>query len=104
MLRSQTWLPPKLSGADVSTLTVHFTNRVREYAGAGYAQSMLENCRTRFAGCPTHISFRVCDLSEAFSDIRVFSFTTGAELEDQSKLRGVEDPWLYYLYKIRQQG
>ena len=207
--------------------TVHFANRVREYVGADYSDSMITECRNRFAGCPAHISFRVCDaramdlfeaqsfdfilfshngidyvshedrlkilneigrvgkpggsfcfsthnlnwcanlfelrrmislnprsvvrsakrlvlrflynprvraaqvskapyivlndgafhgklqthyirpleqvaeLSEAFSDIRVFSSATGAEVEDRNKLRSVEDPWLYYLCKIK---
>ncbi len=210
--------------------TVHFANRVREYVGADYSESMIRECRKRFAGCPAHVSFTVCDarsmdlfeagsfdfilfshngidyvspedrlktlkeirrvakpgasfcfsthnlnwcanlfdlrrvinlnprmagrsakrlvlrflynrdvrvaqvrnapylvlndgahrgklqthyirplaqiaqLSEAFTDIRVFSLTTGAELEDQNELRRIEDPWLYYLCQIRQPG
>jgi SAM-dependent methyltransferase len=210
--------------------TVHFADKVSEYVGVDYSESMIVECRNRFAGCPPQISFRVCDarsmdlfeaesfdfilfshngidyvshedrlqilkeirrvgkpggsfcfsthnlnwcanlfelrrmltfnprlaarsakrlilrflynprvraaqlrtapyivlndgahhgklqthfirpleqiaeLSESFNDIRVFSLNTGAEIEDQSKLRSVEDPWLYYLCKIRQQG
>ena len=37
-------------------------------------------------------------------EMRVFSLATGAEIEDQSKLRTVEDPWLYYLCKIKERG
>jgi ubiquinone/menaquinone biosynthesis C-methylase UbiE len=44
---------------------------------------------------------QMAQLSEAFTDIRVFSLTTGAEIEDQSKLCCVEDPWLYYFCKIK---
>ena len=207
--------------------TLHFAHLVREYVGADYSEAMIIECRKRFAGCPAHISFRVCDarsmdlfeaqsfdfilfshngldyvdhedrlktlkeilrvgkqdgdfcflthnlnwcanlfefhrvislnprragraarrlilrflynprvraaqvrnapylvlndgahrgrlhthyirpleqiaeLSGAFSDIRVFSSITGAEIGDQDKLRCVEDPWLYYLCKIK---
>jgi SAM-dependent methyltransferase len=207
--------------------TVHFANRVREYVGADYSERMIMECRNRFAGCPPHISFLVCDarsmdpfaarsfdfilfshngidyvshedrlkilkeiqrvgkpgssfclsthnlnwclnlfelrrviklnpkmavrsakrlilrfllnpgvraahvrnaphlvlndgayhgklrthyirpleqikeLSGAFTEIRVFSLTTGAEIEDQSKLGSNEDPWLYYLCRIK---
>ena len=208
--------------------TVHFADKVREYVGADYSESMILECRNRFAGGPPHISFTVCDarsmdqfeagsfdfilfshngidsvshedrlqilreiqrvgkpggsfcfsthnlnwcanifdlrriitlnprlagrmakrlvlrfiynsgvraaqvrnapfvvlndgahhgklqhhfikpleqiaqLREAFTDIRVFPLATGAEIEDQSKLRTVEDPWLYYLCKIKE--
>ena len=41
--------------------TVHFANRVREYVGADYSESMILECRNRFAGGPPHISFTVCD-------------------------------------------
>ncbi len=210
--------------------TVHFAHRVREYVGVDYSESMILECRKRFAGCAPHISFMVCDaramdafaagsfdfilfshngmdcvshedrlrilqeirrvgkpggyfcfsshnlnwcanvfdlrrmisldprlvvrtakrlvlrflynwrvraaavknaphillndrafhrkmqmyyirpdaqkaqLSEGFTDIRVFSLTTGAEIEDERELRGAEDCWLYYLCKIRQRG
>jgi ubiquinone/menaquinone biosynthesis C-methylase UbiE len=210
--------------------TVHFAQRVREYVGVDYSERMIMECRNRFAGCPSHISFKVCDarsmqmfedgsfdfilfshngidcvshedrlkilkeirrlgrpggyfcfsshnlnwcanlfelrrmislnprlaarsakrlvlrflynwrvraaavrnsqyivfndgahhgktemyyirplaqlaqLSESFVDIRVFSITTGAEIEDRSKLGSNEDPWLYYLCKINHRG
>jgi ubiquinone/menaquinone biosynthesis C-methylase UbiE len=41
--------------------TVHFASKVREYVGTDYSESMIMECRKRFAGCPPHISFRVCD-------------------------------------------
>lgn len=207
--------------------TLHFAHLVREYVGADYSEAMIIECRKRFSGFPTHISFKLCDarsmqmfengsfdfilfshngidcvshedrlkilqqiqrvgrsggyfcfsthnlnwavnlfelrrmisldprlalrtakrvalrcfynwrvrasavknspyilfndgahhrkmqmhyirpleqiaaLSEAFGDIRVFSSITGAEIGDQIKLRCVEDPWLYYLCKIK---
>jgi ubiquinone/menaquinone biosynthesis C-methylase UbiE len=207
--------------------TVHFANQVREYVGADYSESMVMECRKRFAGSPAHISFRVCDatsmdmfvagsfdfilfshngmdyvnhegrlrilkeirrvgkpggyfcfsthnlnwcanlfelrrvispdprlalrtakrlllrffynwrvraasirssphlmindgahsrklrtyfvrpqeqlaqLKEDFTDVRVFSLATGAEISNQSELQSVEDPWLYYLCRIK---
>jgi len=207
--------------------TVYFSSRVREYVGIDYSESMIMECRNRFAGCPPHISFKVCDarsmqmfehgsfdfilfshngidcvshedrlkilteirrlgrpggyfcfsshnlnwctnlfelrrmisldprlavrtakrvvlrflynwrvraatvrnsqyivfndgayhrkmqmyyirplaqiaqLGEAFTDIRVFSLTTGAEIEDPNRLRSAEDCWLYYLCRIK---
>ena len=44
---------------------------------------------------------QMVQLSEAFTDVRVFSLATGAEITDQSRLSVVEDLWLYYLCKIK---
>ncbi|MCX6924417.1 MAG: class I SAM-dependent methyltransferase [Verrucomicrobia bacterium] len=210
--------------------TVHFADKVCKYVGADYSERMIMECRKRFAGCPPHISFEVCDarslgqfeagsfdfilfshngidyvshedrlqilkevhrvgklggrfcfsthnlnycanlfelrrmvsldprlavrtakrlvlrfcynwrvrtatvrnspyivfndgahrrklqthyirpheqieqLREAFAGIRVFGLTTGAEIEDQTQLRNIEDPWLYYLCQIKKRG
>lgn len=39
-------------------------------------------------------------LSENFSDIRVFSLVSGSEILGHSELRNVQDSWLYYLCRI----
>jgi len=43
---------------------------------------------------------QLAQLIEDFTDVQVFSLTTGAEIEGQEELRNVEDPWLYYLCRI----
>ena len=50
--------------------TLHFAKWVREYVGADYLESMVLECRKRFAGYPAHISFQVCDARsmEMFED------------------------------------
>lgn len=40
-------------------------------------------------------------LKDHFTDIRVFSLATGAEIEDPSQLKSNEDIWLYYLCRIK---
>ncbi len=210
--------------------TLHFAKWVREYVGADYVESMVLECRKRFAGYPAHISFQACDarsmemfedgsfdfilfshngidsvthedrlkilkeirrvgkpggyfcfsshnlnwydkmlelrriisldprlvvrrvkrivgrylynwhlraaavrsaphvainegfhsykiqlyyirplaqlsqLAEDFTEVRVFSQLTGAEIKDRGELESVEDPWLYYLCRLRHQG
>lgn len=41
--------------------TLHFAKWVREYVGADYAASMIEECRRRFADYPRSLAFTVCD-------------------------------------------
>jgi len=41
--------------------TLHFAKWVREYVGTDYVESMIQECKKRFAGYPPHVSFRVCD-------------------------------------------
>lgn len=41
--------------------SLHFSKIVREYVGADYSSSMIDECRRRFAGCAESVSFQVCD-------------------------------------------
>ena len=41
--------------------TVHFARCVSEYVGADYSESMIRECRRRFARYPGPLSFVVCD-------------------------------------------
>jgi len=44
---------------------------------------------------------QVEQLEEHFTEIRVFSLTTGAEIEDLAQLESIQDSWLYYLCRIK---
>ncbi|OLC69681.1 MAG: hypothetical protein AUH78_23125 [Gemmatimonadetes bacterium 13_1_40CM_4_69_8] len=44
---------------------------------------------------------QLAQLNEDFTDVRVFSLTTGGEIRGLSALRSVEDAWLYYLCRLR---
>src|SRR5216110_1518413 len=60
--------------------TLHFAKWAREYVGAYYSESMIDECRRRFSTYPDHISFAVCDARamEMFAsgsfDFILFSF------------------------------
>lgn len=60
--------------------TLHFANCVREYVGADYSESMIRECRRRFAASPGPLSFVVCDarslhmFASASFDFILFSF------------------------------
>jgi ubiquinone/menaquinone biosynthesis C-methylase UbiE len=41
--------------------TLHFARCVREYVGADYSESMIQECERRFAAYPGPLSFVVCD-------------------------------------------
>src|ERR1700756_2475583 len=41
--------------------TLHFAKCVREYVGVDYSESMIRECRRRFATSPEPFSFVVCD-------------------------------------------
>lgn len=43
---------------------------------------------------------QLSQLTEYFTDIRVFSSVSGSEILGRSELRNVQDAWLYYLCKI----
>lgn len=43
---------------------------------------------------------QMSQLSEHFTDVRVFSFASGSEIYEQSELRNVQDMCLYYLCRI----
>ena len=45
---------------------------------------------------------QIAQLKENFTDIRVFSLATGAEIEDPGQLKSIEDQWLYYLCRMKQ--
>ena len=40
-------------------------------------------------------------LAEWFCDVEVYSATSGSRIEDLAKLDNVDDPWLYYLCRIK---
>jgi ubiquinone/menaquinone biosynthesis C-methylase UbiE len=44
---------------------------------------------------------QIAQLKENFTDIRVFSVATGAEIEDPGQLKSIEDQWLYYLCRMK---
>jgi len=44
---------------------------------------------------------QVIQLSQGFTEVRVFSSVSGAEIVGQSELQRVEDAWLYYLCKVK---
>ncbi len=44
---------------------------------------------------------QVEQLNEFFTEIQVFSLTTGAEIEDWAQLENIQDSWLYYLCRIK---
>lgn len=43
---------------------------------------------------------QLSQLSEHFTDVRVFSFASGCEIHEESELRNVQDMCLYYLCRI----
>jgi SAM-dependent methyltransferase len=44
---------------------------------------------------------QIAQLENDFTDIRVFSLASGAEIKDRTQLNTNEDVWLYYLCRIR---
>jgi ubiquinone/menaquinone biosynthesis C-methylase UbiE len=44
---------------------------------------------------------QIAQLKENFTDIRVFSLATGAEIEDPGQLKINEDNWLHYLCRMK---
>ncbi|MGH9730009.1 MAG: class I SAM-dependent methyltransferase [Candidatus Acidiferrales bacterium] len=44
---------------------------------------------------------QLAQLTDEFTEVKVFSLVTGAEIGNQIQLRDVEDSWLYYLCRIR---
>ena len=51
--------------------------------------------------CYTQPDEQLERLQEWFDNIRVFSLLTGNEINDNSTLNGIKDPWLYYLCTIK---
>jgi SAM-dependent methyltransferase len=105
-LRRIITLNPRLAGRMAKRLALRFffNPRVRA-AQVRNAPFVLVNDGGHRGKLQTHYIRpleQIAQLSEAFTDIRVFSLATGAEIEDQTKLRTVEDPWLYYLCKIKE--
>ncbi len=44
---------------------------------------------------------QLAQLQDYFEDIRVFAYNAGAEIRDKRELETVEDPWLYYLCRMK---
>ncbi|KAA3658007.1 MAG: class I SAM-dependent methyltransferase [Calditrichaeota bacterium] len=44
---------------------------------------------------------QIKQLQEYFKDIRVFSYKSGQEVQEEHELKNIDDPWLYYLCVIR---
>lgn len=73
--------------------TLHFAKWVREYVGTDYAESMIGECRVRFAGYPDNLSFEVCDATsmEMFADgsfdFILFSFNGIDSVSHEDRLK-----------------
>ena len=99
-------LAPDLAGArmlDVGVgggrTTLHFANCVREYVGVDYSESMIRECRQRFAGHPGHISFAVCDAgamgrfeTDSF-DFILFSYNGIDYAGHEERLKILKEVW-----------
>jgi ubiquinone/menaquinone biosynthesis C-methylase UbiE len=73
--------------------TVHFAKCVREYVGADYSETMIQECRTRFAASTQPLPFVVCDArsmtmfaSESF-DFILFSMNGIDSVNHADRLR-----------------
>lgn len=94
-------LRPKLAdarmldvGVGAGRTTLHFAPLVREYVGIDFSPSMIEACRTRFAGTSWNVAFDVADVRDltgfdsASFDFVLFSFngldTVGGEHDRSS--------------------
>jgi ubiquinone/menaquinone biosynthesis C-methylase UbiE len=99
-------LRPKLAdarmldvGVGAGRTTIHFAPLVREYVGVDLSQSMIDECRRRFAGTSWNVSFAVADVrdlrdfdSSSF-DFVLFSFngidTVGGREDRTAALREI---------------
>ena len=77
--------------------SLHFSKVVREYVGADYSSSMIDECRRRFAGCGGNVSFEVCDARnmEMFAtdsfDIILFSHNGIDYVEHEDRLKVLKE-------------
>ncbi len=93
-------IQPRLSGSHMLDIgvgggrtTLHFAKWARKYVGTDYAESMIEECRVRFAGYPDNISFEFCDATsmEMFPDdsfdFILFSFNGIDSVSHEDRLK-----------------
>ena len=79
--------------------TLDFAKWAREYVGADYAESMIQECQRRFSGYPEHISFRVCDarhmgmFADSEFEIVLFSHNGIDYVEHEDRLRILREIW-----------
>jgi SAM-dependent methyltransferase len=101
-LRRIVSLSPRLVKRTAKRLRTRFLNWRMRAATVMRSPYMLINDGAH--GCLRHYYIRpeaqLTQLSEDFTDVRVFSLVSGTEV-GQGELRTVEDGWLYYLCRIR---
>lgn len=66
-----------------------------------YAILSDRSYRCKMQHCYIRPLAQIEQLTEQFTDVRVFSLITGSEIKDAADLKTVEDNWLYYLCRIK---